>query len=1568
MSKSTLQHHAEWIQLVDTSGPFLSLDILTDAFPQGLPALDADPKRHLRDAYAAWQQARAPRRASDALASPDPKAAAHQWVRYVLDHCLGLAPCLRWDQGIPQRLMVTSREHGERISPHAALIDGDQTPRLLIMISPPGHSLRAQSHGASAEQRMIDLLLGAGVACGLLTNGEDWRLLYARPGQAVSAVTFSAAMWAEEPLTLRAFVALLSLRRFTGVEAQHTLEQLYARSASHEAEVTNRLGAQVRRAIEVLLQTLDRIDRGRGRALLRGVPEATLYEAAITVMMRLVFLLCAEARELLLPGDEVWEAHYAVTPLMERLREVADQNGEELLERRYGAWCRLLSTFRAVHGGISHDRLRLRAYGGSLFDPDRFAFLEGRACDTSWRDAPADPIEVDDRTVLHLLEALQQVPVKGGRDLVQLQKVSFSALNEEQIGYVYEGLLDHAAERARSPVLGLRAAKDQVVHVALCDLEARAADSPDALIGWLTDKTGRTSSALTKDVERGRVPVVDAHTRSRWLRLCDNDDALLARVEPFGPLVAFDTYQDPVIVPAGSFFVTQGLERRRTGTHYTPPELTKQVVQYALEPLIYSGPAVGAPRAQWALRSSTALLALRICDPAMGSGAFLAQACRSLAQRVVEAWEGEAAALGPDQRLIIPQAQASEGVASELLLPADPTEREVLARRLVAERCLYGVDLNPMAVEIAKLSLWLVTLQRDRAFGFLDHALRCGDSLLGITDEAQLRRFHIDPAHTPRQRAGDFYQFFWGTISDLDAAKATRLALAAFTVIDAHDASKKAALLAESRRALTYAHAICDLLVGYALKTAPRPITDFDDAIITHDADFTELIDRNAINTPRKQAVRDAFHHLAADLLTADLPPHVHARLPFHWCLEFPEIINPDAAPSAPPNASTPPKGFDAIIGNPPFRGGKKLTGDMGDAYREYLVRYLGGGQRGSADLCAYFFLRAFSLLKPGGTLGLVATNTIAQGDTREVGLAQMVAQKLSITRAIRSMPWPGEANLEVALVWGIKAAWAGTFTLDEQPVSAISSYLDVPSQQAQGEPLKLKANQGKSFIGSYVLGLGFTMSPEDAAALIAKNPANQRVLAPYLNGKDLNTSPTQTAPRWVINFQDWPLDRSAAGSWSGASERERKKYLQIGLVPADYPDPVAADYPDCLAIVERDVKPERTRKKADGSFVLRSPLFIRWWHYADKRPELYATIQGMDRVLVKTRVSDTLAFEFAHSQQVFSEATVVFATQQAHFLCLLQSSLHEIWARRYASTLETRIRYTPTDCFDTFPFPPEESLAELEEIGERYHAHRQEVMTQSNKGLTKTYNRFHDPKEKSAEIETMRGLHREMDEAVMRAYGWGEVVLGHGFDETAQGMRYTISEAARAEVLGRLLALNHARHAQEVEAGQDPPDTAADDGLADEEEEGSASASLTAPVSGAAAKGAAKEAKGATPRPKPQRQRQASLLKEVPALGRDAKGQGALSKTVFQSFQPGEETQEADEAEAAAAPSDGMPPLTPNGQKVRHALEAFAKQALDVSTLSRVTRVSPIEVLESLKALVAARLVTERKGKYQWG
>ena len=713
------------------------------------------------------------------------------------------------------------------------------------------------------------------------------------------------------------------------------------RSASAQHEVTDRLGFQTRNAIEILVQTIDRIDKDRGRKLLAGTSEKGLYEASLSVMMRLIFLLSAEERELLLLGDETWDRHYAVSTLRAQLREEADQKGEEILETRFDAWARLLATFRAVHSGVRHDLMVLEAYGGSLFDPDRYPFLEGRAAGTSWRSTPASPLPIDNRTVLHLLEALQLLRIKASGAGFETRLLSFRSLDIEQIGHVYEGLLDHTAKRAEAPMLGLTGAKDLEPEIALDNLEQRFARGIDPFVTFLHEETGRSESTLRKAMATP-LPTpgdLDEQQSQRLLRACANDEALAVRVLPFYRVLRLDTHDLPVVITTGSVYVTSGDDRRSTGTHYTPRSLTEPVVQYALEPIVYDGVAEGKPKAEWRLRRASEIVELKVCDIAMGSGAFLVQACRYLSERLVEAWE-EVERENPGKIVIAPEGTLSEARIDDCPIPQDAGERLIVARRIVADRCLYGVDVNPMAVEMAKLSLWLATMQKNRPFTFLDHALRCGDSLLGVTSLDQITYFNLDPSRGKQIPFGGPW-----LREQLGSALEHRREIESFTVADIEDQERKAALLAKADEELERVKLIGDLLIGWSLEQLRKKGKSDDEEIM---GIFSLLNDARFKTTDEQQEMAEKM---------------LEGRRPFHWALEFPEVFVPELAKGSVELDAVIKEarsdGFDAIVGNPPFMGGQKITGNLGDDYREFLVANLGKGKRGSADLCAYFFLES---------------------------------------------------------------------------------------------------------------------------------------------------------------------------------------------------------------------------------------------------------------------------------------------------------------------------------------------------------------------------------------------------------------------------------------------------------------------------------------------------------------------------------------------------------------------------------------------------------------------------------
>ena len=783
----------EWLNLIEVSGPFLAVPVLRDVFPQGLEALTSGRSQRLRRTYEEWRDA-------VDMDDVDLPALHKAWVDEVLVTALEMDEgVLRRGVALPDRLTVSMPEHGLTVAPDLAVVNwtnGDE-PLLLIHVYEPDTDLDATRSfdglAITPADRMLALLRATGCAIGIVTNGERWMLVHGPVGAVAGFASWYARLWGQELETLRAFVSLLGVRRFFGPDAEK-LPALFERSLKHQDDVTEALGEQVRRAVEVLVQALDRADQDRNRDLLRDVDPRELYEAGLTVMMRLVFLLAAEERGLLLLGDPRYNSFYAISSLRMQLRA----DSEEILERRRSAWSRLLALFRGVYGGIDHPTLRLQALGGSLFDPDRYPFLEGRKKGTSWRSDPAEPLPIDDRTVLILLEAIQTF---------EGHTLSYRALDVEQIGHVYEGLLERTVKRVDDVTLELDSgAKAKDPRVTLGEIESARLDGATRVAELFKERSERSESAIRNALERA----ADDQLATRLLTVCRGDVRLRDRILPYAALLRTDPWGYPLVHHSGAFVVVLGADRRESGTHYTPKNLTEKIVEETLTPLVYRGPAEGKPREDWELKSAEELIDLKICDPAMGSGAFLVQACRWLSDRLVEAWTGTEA----EGKKIDSEGRILDNGDAEAFdpIPKDAEERAIVAKRLIAERSLYGVDRNPLAVELAKLSLWLTTMSKGRPFGFLDHNLRTGDSLLGIHDLGQLIELDMNPKDDAQLR------LFGRTIrSAVEKALELRARLRETPIRDIRDVEAMAALDTQSRGELALPTSIADAFVGIVL-------------------------------------------------------------------------------------------------------------------------------------------------------------------------------------------------------------------------------------------------------------------------------------------------------------------------------------------------------------------------------------------------------------------------------------------------------------------------------------------------------------------------------------------------------------------------------------------------------------------------------------------------------------------------------------------------------------------------------------------------------------------------------
>jgi hypothetical protein len=1305
--------HADWLRLVEPEGQFLTLPVLRRAFPDGLEAISAAVREQLRERY--------PRTAAPTQSDWD------AWFDWLARDALAWGPHYRCGEEAAAYTHAVP-EYGVVLRADAALCD-PRNPRALVMRYPHGtpldHRLAGERWNASPVDRLTLLCRAQHVRIGLLTDGERVMLVWVPGAGAGGHATWETALFTEsrERNLFQSFVSLLHASRFFAVREDQQLEALFEASEKAQNQVTGQLGLQVRQAVELLVSALSRADLERGGALLSGISPHRVYEAAATVMMRLVFLLYAEERDLLPLADPLYAEHYAASTLCEQLNEQAAMEGDEPLERRGAAWFRLLALFRIIYAGLSHDRLRIPPYGGRLFDPDRFAFLEGRRAGEAWSDTASRPLPVDDLTVRAILEAIQTLPIRESGSK-ERRRLSFRSLDVEQIGHVYEGLLDHGAERVDDVYVGLVGKTGAEAEIPLANLEKAAGQGQQPLVSFLHDFTGKSPSAIERLIERGRAVVDgnDAEARRLVNTVCDNNAALAGRVSPFVYALRTDLHGLPVVFPPETLVVKQTRARRDSGTEYTPRELAEEMVRYALEPLAYSpGPKEGAESDRWRLRSSAELLGLKICDPAVGSGAFLVSACRYLADRVVEAW-------------VVEKPERAKENRDDLTLEA---------RRGVVDRCLYGVDRDPMAVEMAKLSLWLITMARERPFSFLDHSICEGDSLIGISSLDELCYLHISPESGRAVHARTHVNATEFVQPLVETATGLRLELESLPNISVRDAEHKQQLNDEANQLLRESVIIADGVVATAISTAAEARKRGDVAF----QGFASLV-ASALASKTDVQRRDAFDRLRSrneQLLNAGRPENAPPRTPLHWPLAFPEVFSRSRG------------GFDAMVGNPPFVGGKKISTSFGSDFREYLVADIALGRKGHADLVGYFFLRATTL---ADSFAFLAVNTIAEGDTREVVLDSLTLGGWRIVRAVKSRPWPGAAGIHISQVWLSRNAPKQQAFLDDVPVADIVPSLSA-ARRITGNPFRLLANEGIAFIGTFVLGMGFTMPPDEAQRLIRLDKKNSEVLFPYIGAEDVCSRPDLSASRWIVNFHEWSLDK-------------------------------AKQYAECFAYIEERVKPERLSKKGKVYEQART----KWWWYQNRRPGLQKALSGKAQVIVMPLHSKAVLPAICVSRAVFSHGVAVIASNDYSLYGLMTSTLHRAWAKRYGSSLETRTRYTPSDCFETFPFP--KMCDKVTSTAIELEALRRAIMIDCNIGLTAVCNRVHNEQDEDARIVELRDLHAELDRAVCDAYGWSDLELDYGFHDTDEGIRWTISEEPRNEILDRLLELNHERHREE--------------------------------------------------------------------------------------------------------------------------------------------------------------------------
>tara|TARA_Y100000589_G_C27191423_1_gene644972 strand:- start:164 stop:4312 length:4149 start_codon:yes stop_codon:yes gene_type:complete len=1112
---------------------------------------------------------------------------------------------------------------------------------------------------ASPQQRLERLLKETENPIGILWNGISLRLIYAPRGESSGHITFPLEPMISvdgRPMIEATEMLLGPDRLFEGGAGHLKLRSIMEQSRREQNEVSTRLSEQVLEALWILVKGFDEAERKAnfsGETVLEDLPNkdpSHIYGGLVTILLRLVFLLYSEDEELM-PTDIIYVQNYSVSGLAAKLREdrIHFQNS---MDSRYGAWSSLLSLFRLVYDGGGSYESYLPARHGELFDPDEFPFLEGRSKSSVYEVGTLKSIpQISDDVVERVLSKL--IILDG-------QLLSYRSLDVEQIGSVYESIMGFTVEQAKNLSVGIsyRPPKQKITITYVVNAEEFLRTPTHGREKWLKDQAG-------VDLRISKKVLLSMNKAQNISELCQALENKLSSHTPRG-------------LVAGSLILQPTPERRKSGSHYTPRELSEPLVEKAFNPWLerYSYQP-----------SAKNILDLKVCDPAMGSGAFLVASCRFLGGLLVEAW-------------------SREGFPEEF----DETfDKDNYARRLIAQNCLYGVDKNPFAVNLSKLSLWLVTLSKNLPFTFLDHALKCGDSLVGFSIK------EINDASKEIQiTTSSFYKKEFKEIG-VERIKT-------FNKDSRNDQNydfKKQELIRQFNASEELRKA-GDLMVAAFFNATKNA-----DRLSKRDI-YLSLLNENSNNELIKEK-RETLSHRSNKVI------------PFHWEIEFPEVFESNN------------KGFDVIIGNPPFVASTHIHGFLGPKFRDWIDNRKENIKGRAVDLCAHFFRHSFDLLKNSGALSFIATNTICQGDTREAGLHWICKNGGIIYWKNKRSPWPGAASVTISKVAIYKVSkdnWIPSMELGPS-----NSYL--MKGKEFDNPKSIDKCKNIAFMGHIVLGDGFTFTKNckgnsndiDTAIELLKNDIYRECIHPFSGGKEILSKADSSPDRYVICFGNKSL-----------SEIKEK-------------------YPDLYVITKAKVFPDRQKI---GGYSVAEKRKENWWKFGTYASSLQTKLGELDKCLVIPIVASNLVCEIMPSNIIFSHSSIIFCDDSWKLFGILQSSLHLEWTIFRGSTMGDGLRYTPTDCFETLVLPWDvplewfndshshnynQYLNDFSLAAKNYHSLRSSIKKVRNIGLTEIYNRFHDPSEQSDDILQLRNLHFKCEKFLLKLYGWEDLVISYGFD-----------------------------------------------------------------------------------------------------------------------------------------------------------------------------------------------------------
>lgn len=671
------------------------------------------------------------------------------------------------------------------------------TPAVLVMADTSPQVGRGRGRGRTVYSRFLKLLRGTGHRLGLLTNGQQFRLVYAGLDfeswcEWESDRWFDEGEGTEELCGLRQLLSPESLKPIK--EGVSGLLDGVEESRKRQADLSSVLRENVRQAVELLLEEVSTANRtkpdlfallvahGGDRKLTDAEAHEALFQATVRLVMRLVVCLFAESRQLLPINDPIYGQSYGVRSLYELLDEVTRyEGGTHALFNRQTAWHRLMALFRLIYSGSAHGAFPMRAYGGVLFRPG----------DENSTDAVAralhileHAISVGDSTIYYVLRKLLRGPlpvIKGKSKTFVDGPVDYTDLRTEFIGLIYEGLLDYRLKRTdeqigpqillnlgREPVLPLarledmlqndnKGLKDLLTTLRKEKVTATAADEEEEADEDTDNAQDTEEETIEEPVVEADEGVVVVQRTGNYLDSVESAKRWASEAVVLAGLIGKQKAREPDseyqarieveasklikrVVATGEFYLVRaGNTRKGTGTFYTRPQLAVPTVHRTLEPLCYDKAADGTLTP----KTPEDILALKVCDPACGSASFLVAALHYLTDALYKSLCHHRKLEDPAQskKITLPYGRPRTNKEGEELVPFPPNDPQrgdifaerikALLRRHVVERCIYGVDINPLAVEFARVSLWVETLDPELPFSFLDHKIKVGNSLVG---------------------------------------------------------------------------------------------------------------------------------------------------------------------------------------------------------------------------------------------------------------------------------------------------------------------------------------------------------------------------------------------------------------------------------------------------------------------------------------------------------------------------------------------------------------------------------------------------------------------------------------------------------------------------------------------------------------------------------------------------------------------------------------------------------------------------------------------------------------------